>query len=401
MSNSNTNDFDSTSANSGQSNMEFHPSSMAYETEPLPDNADAAAAAAAAASFSTPTSTRALRGDASIDNNTISSSSATTAINPRRTSMPEMMEQSHRRASIQRIMRDAELSQLEKQRSIQFLMDGRKLLQRRASVECGSTFGSGSTATSSVMGSNRSSFTLPAAAATAAAAAPRDRRNAMGGESEEDDAGSGMEDDDDDCDDNTKLRRRRRSSSYENGKSDVPDYDAITAAAIAHAKSQTASDLFASQHPYKATTTVVPAIAAQASASALLESRQQQLHQHPHQQAPHHGSSIDCARSAVEMAPKCTHYQRNCHIVSPCCGAIFACRICHDDFPVLPPPLLLSSAGGCNHTNNSSQQHQRMLRTSSMPVSFANSAEEHHTLPRYAIKEIICRKCFTKQSSKT
>ena len=182
--------------------------------------------------------------------------------------MPEMMEQSHRRASIQRIMRVAELSQLENQRSIQFLMDGRKLLQRRVTVECGSTFGSGSTATSSVMGSNRSSFTLPAAAA-AAAAAPRDRRNAMGGESEEDDAGSGMEDDDDDCDDNTKLRRRRRSSSYENGKSDVPDYDAITAAAIAHAKSQTASDLFASQHPYKATTTVVPAIAAQASASAV------------------------------------------------------------------------------------------------------------------------------------
>lgn len=371
---------------------------MIFETEPLPDAHDESTASAASALFSSSTTSSTAReqnpaldahDDINDDNNNIQQ---------RRTSLPAL-EQSHRRASIQRIMRDADLSPLEKQRSIQFLMDGRKLLQRRVTVECGSSSGGrsmfGIGIASSVMNgtSRRSSINAHNSIGGAAAAAACARRNAMvGEESDEDD------DDDDDEEEETegeisndlvKLRRRRRSSSLENVKSDVPDYDAITAAAIAHAKSQTASDFLASQHPYKATTTMVPAIAAEASASALLASRRQkQQQQQNHQQ--YGSSSIDHAKSAIEMAPKCTHYQRNCHIVSPCCGATFACRICHDDFPVLPP-LLLS-------TNN---PHQRTLRTSSMPLSFANSADEHHTLPRHAIKEIICRVCFTKQSSKT
>ena len=244
-----------------------------------------------------------------------------------------------------------------------------------------------------MIGSNINSHDF-AASATSAAAAAFERRNAMGGESGDEDCDS------DDDGNKSKLRRRRRSSSLDYGKSNVPDYDAITAAAIAHAKSQTASDLFASQHPYKATTTMVPAIAAEASESALLASRQKQKQL---QQNQNGYSSIDYARNSIAMAPTCTHYQRNCHIVSPCCGATFACRICHDDFPVLPPPLLLA-AGGCNsRSNNNNPQHQRMLRTASMPVSFANSSADdgHHTLPRYAIKEIICRQCFTKQGSKT
>ena len=371
---------------------------MAFETEPLPNdddtsasaadaNIEVSAAAAAAASFSTPTSTRTI-GQSRV------AGSATVATS-RRTSMPEM-EQSHRRASIQQIMRDSGLSQIEKQRSIQFLMDGRKLLQRRVTVECGSSSfggGRGGSLVESMIGSNINSHDF-AASATSAAAAAFERRNAMGGESGDEDCDS------DDDGNKSKLRRRRRSSSLDYGKSNVPDYDAITAAAIAHAKSQTASDLFASQHPYKATTTMVPAIAAEASESALLASRQTQKQL---QQNQHGYSSIDYARNSIAMAPTCTHYQRNCHIVSPCCGATFACRICHDDFPVLPPPLLLA-AGGCNSsTNNNNPQHQRMLRTASMPVSFANSSADdgHHTLPRYAIKEIICRQCFTKQGSKT
>ena len=27
----------------------------------------------------------------------------------------------------------------------------------------------------------------------------------------------------------------------------------------------------------------------------------------------------------------CKHYKRNCRIVAPCCGEVFACRLCHDD----------------------------------------------------------------------
>ena len=85
--------------------------------------------------------------------------------------MPEM-EQSHRRASIQQIMRDSGLSQIEKQRSIQFLMDGRKLLQRRVTVECGSSSfggGRGGSLVESMIGSNINSHDFAASATSAAA----------------------------------------------------------------------------------------------------------------------------------------------------------------------------------------------------------------------------------------
>mmetsp|Transcript_13220 Transcript_13220/g.27174 ORF Transcript_13220/g.27174 Transcript_13220/m.27174 type:complete len:361 (-) Transcript_13220:253-1335(-) len=41
-------------------------------------------------------------------------------------------------------------------------------------------------------------------------------------------------------------------------------------------------------------------------------------------------------------------------------------------------------------------------RSSSMPVSLASFGEpQHHTIDRHAIREVICRRCYTRQSSKT
>lgn len=40
-------------------------------------------------------------------------------------------------------------------------------------------------------------------------------------------------------------------------------------------------------------------------------------------------------RNAVLNAPTCPHYDRKCTIISPCCGAPFGCRFCHDDCPTL------------------------------------------------------------------
>ena len=40
-------------------------------------------------------------------------------------------------------------------------------------------------------------------------------------------------------------------------------------------------------------------------------------------------------KRAEEMRPHCPHYERNCTLIAPCCGAAFGCRICHDDSPVL------------------------------------------------------------------
>ena len=38
---------------------------------------------------------------------------------------------------------------------------------------------------------------------------------------------------------------------------------------------------------------------------------------------------------AEQSRPVCNHYERNCTMIAPCCGAAFGCRICHDDCPAL------------------------------------------------------------------
>jgi hypothetical protein len=100
--------------------------------------------------------------------------------------------------------------------------------------------------------------------------------------------------------------------------------------------------------------------------------------------------SNEMTTRAEQTRPPCTHYDRRCTIVAPCCGAAFGCRICHDDSPVLPPLLMKKRAMG------------RYARSSSMPTNPSMSPEDtHHNIDRFAIKEVICRECFTRQSSKT
>jgi hypothetical protein len=91
--------------------------------------------------------------------------------------------------------------------------------------------------------------------------------------------------------------------------------------------------------------------------------------------------------------PYCSHYERQCTIISPCCGMTFGCRICHDDCPSLPPKI---NNGG-----------RKFHRSASLPSSFTSMDEPHpqedahHEIDRFSIREIICRECFTRQSSKT
>jgi hypothetical protein len=92
--------------------------------------------------------------------------------------------------------------------------------------------------------------------------------------------------------------------------------------------------------------------------------------------------------------PPCSHYERKCTIISPCCGAAFGCRICHDDSPILPPLLIAK------------QVARRYARSSSLPGGYTNMdpqtpEDTHHNIDRFKIAEIICRECYTKQSSKT
>lgn len=102
-------------------------------------------------------------------------------------------------------------------------------------------------------------------------------------------------------------------------------------------------------------------------------------------------------KRAEMTRPPCSHYERKCTTIAPCCGAAFGCRICHDDSPILPPLLIAKQA---------TQSRRRHPRSSSLPGGFTNmgapqTPEDTHTIDRFAVKEVICRECYTKQSSKT
>ena len=119
------------------------------------------------------------------------------------------------------------------------------------------------------------------------------------------------------------------------------------------------------------------------------------------------------SRLMEQCRPKCSHYERNCTIVAPCCGLAFGCRICHDECPDLPKPLSqrkmhddqkvpfggTSSQAMQHHFQQQQRQPERRERRRSMPTDFEEE-EDHHNIDRFAIREVICRKCYTRQSSK-
>jgi len=111
------------------------------------------------------------------------------------------------------------------------------------------------------------------------------------------------------------------------------------------------------------------------------------------------------SKRAELSRPKCKHYVRNCTIIAPCCEGAFGCRLCHDECPVLPP---LISSYDCQKVDTtrrngtkSIRSSRKYQRSSSMPAVMGSSKIEHHTIDRFAIKEIICRNCFSRQTSKT
>lgn len=115
------------------------------------------------------------------------------------------------------------------------------------------------------------------------------------------------------------------------------------------------------------------------------------------------------SRKMEKSRPPCGHYERNCSIVSPCCGLVFGCRICHDDTPVLPPPFLVSGGKPPTVDENfdvvssmpvATKVPASSHRSASLPSNFTED-ESHHEIDRFLIEEVICRECFTRQSSKT
>jgi len=313
-------------------------------------------------------------------------SDSSTASAGHRRSMTEH-EAKERRASIQAIMKDPNLTPHERRRSVQSLMDGR----RRSSAAQGN----------GERGSMGRGMGMAAAAAMAAA------------EFED----SSNDDDDDDDDDerldevivgqkigspenNSKREAKKRSSfifkrgssqniaNEKSGKRRASLRDSFTLGFSKMGVKNSASDIEPSIY--------VPAAEPNAMSRKMEKSR-----------------------------PPCGHYERNCSIVSPCCGLVFGCRICHNDAPELPPPFLMT--GGAPSTvclpvaGIAEESHRAMglaslppvaaaaapskppalsHRSASLPVDFSED-ESHHEIDRFLIKEVICRECFTRQSSKT
>ena len=117
--------------------------------------------------------------------------------------------------------------------------------------------------------------------------------------------------------------------------------------------------------------------------------------------------------------PQCSHYKRNCSIISPCCGMVFGCRICHDECEHQSKPFMKMLQG--KNEVNKNRKRREIKETSSTSVentqqttmnnasfsrrlslnSLAEGGDEvHHDINRKDISEIICRECFTRQSSK-
>jgi len=259
----------------------------------------------------------------------------------RRNSMTPKEEQD-RRASIQAIMKDPNLTAQERRKSIQSLMDGR----RRSSAAPENGGGMAAAAAAAAMEFDDSSF------------------------DDEEDEGE-EEDDDDDA-----------------------IIDTVAAASAAGGKR--------------------PSFMKRTSTSEKSSKRRASLRESFTMGFSNMGvknvSNEELSRKLELSRPPCGHYERNCSMVSPCCGMVFGCRICHDDFPNLPPPFLLQLQNNNRGVGEqclpvaasaSNSKHPAIVhRSASLPPNFAEE-ETHHTIDRFAVKEVICRECFTRQSSKT
>lgn len=123
------------------------------------------------------------------------------------------------------------------------------------------------------------------------------------------------------------------------------------------------------------------------------------------------GGPAGFPKKLIQCCPQCNHYQRKCSLISPCCGMVFGCRLCHDECDQLSPPIF--NKDDSSDDDDGSQHIPRKIKVESGAVPRRGSMSSimssisamgddvHHTVDRFAIKEIICRECFTRQSSKT
>lgn len=270
----------------------------------------------------------------------------------RRSSGMSVAEEKERRASIREIMQDSELTPLEKRLSIQSLMDGR----RRSSA--------GNYGFASSMNNHYPRQSAPMSMAAAAAVAAAEFYD-----SSDDDEDQDMMDNNNNHhgDGKHKQESRRRSDSTASTSSST-----LLMASEVPISSSTAT-LSRPRHGRSTSISCIPCTDGAVSMSLVQQQQQDDL---------------ITSKRLEKSRPPCSHYERECSIVSPCCGLVFGCRICHDECPTLPAPIQTDAID--------------IKRRKSLPSNLWDLPEvQHHSIDRFAVQQIICRKCYTKQDSKT
>jgi len=302
----------------------------------------------------------------------------------------ECEEQRQRRASIKAIMGDESLTPLERRRSIQALMDGR----RRSSIA------SRGSLRSSQRGSSSGGLTGMAAAAAAAALEydSSDDEDGPGGQPMVHNA-------------SLNVHVSQGSAGLPNTMSSAANYRRRSWASVASTADGSEEDgecggsvasgaTGSSQNPDPDVIFAQHSIAMMAAVA---------YHENPGSQ-----KVMELSKRMEQQRPECTHYDRNCTLIAACCGMAFGCRICHDDMALLPPPVYdierekkakaVLEAAKKVEADHLPRTKRSMERSSSVPNISSNYDEnvpEHHNIDRFATTEVICRICFYRQGSKT
>ncbi len=125
-----------------------------------------------------------------------------------------------------------------------------------------------------------------------------------------------------------------------------------------------------------------------------------------------YGSKFILSHNAEKMERNrqlCNHYQRNCSMIAPCCGLLVPCRVCHDEMSDMPPPLFEKYK--CRTAEDYSLTASQIVVEEESKMNIANNSdnsnlfledeESNHKIDRFSVMEVVCRKCYTRQSSKS
>lgn len=266
-------------------------------------------------------------------------------------------EQRERRTSIRAILADRSLSELDRRKSIQSLMDGRSNRNRGSFVSLASS------KPNSRRGSRRASSGNIGAEATISPTVSRTGRNSLISRSNlvllsEDNALSSIGDDE----------------TYGNNSSSTVD-DILIASTmrklnrrelVGRMSDLTNDDNFGNNNTAPTHNMNSPTNQNLGFGGAVCQPCSLNK--------PYHPLSMEMEKNR----PKCTHYDRKCTIIAPCCKLAFGCRLCHDD-----------------------QQEDGQYDDAAKMGEASLMDNEPHKIDRHAVEEIICRNCYTRQSSKT